>query len=197
MVFFAGICNFTKKIKHAHGTEISYLPRSNISRKYQLATPSPTKAKIKKRLLKSPQVSDEKPQKQISTTVKAIYVVTIPSFEELSRSKSVHEPAHVDIQAKTELNVRKEKVARRALPFIDDTTTDVKEKKNAEKLLEGEVKVRFTKFCVYLHFQVTFMLKLLVHGKFPTLIEKLNWVSLAVTVHQEPPLSHKYFQDFT
>ena len=41
---------------------------------------------------------------------------------------------------------------RRALPFIDDTTTDVKERKNAEKLLEGEVKVRITKFCVYLHF---------------------------------------------
>ena len=104
--FFAGICNFTKKIKHAHGTEISYLPRSNISRKYQLATPSPTKAKIKKRLLKSPQVSDEKPQKKFPTTVNVITVVTIPSFEELSRSKSVHEPAHVDIQCTIKYRVK-------------------------------------------------------------------------------------------
>ena len=78
---------------------------------------------------------------------------------------------------------------RRALPFIDDTTTDVKEKKKAEKLLEGEVKVRITKFCVYLqHYnKLHFDLKFLVHGKFSPLIEELHLVSLAVTIHQEPP----------
>ena len=74
-------------------------------------------------------------KKKIPTTVNVINFVTIPSFEELSRSKSIHETAHVDIQASTELNVRKEKVVRRALPFIDDTT-DVKERKKAEKLLD-------------------------------------------------------------
>ena len=80
--------------------------RRVVRRKYQLATPSPTKAKIEKRLLKSPQVSDEKPQKKFPTTVNVITVVTIPSFEELSRSKSVHEPAHVDIQCTIKYRVK-------------------------------------------------------------------------------------------
>ena len=44
--------------------------------------------------------------KQCPTTVNVINVVIIPSFEELLRSKYVHEPAHVDTQASTELNVR-------------------------------------------------------------------------------------------
>lgn len=36
------------------------------------------------------------------TTVNFINVVTIPSFEELSISITVHEPTHVDIQASKE-----------------------------------------------------------------------------------------------
>lgn len=96
--------------------------RSSVRTKYQLATPSPTKSKIEKRLRISPEKTVKRP---FPSSFKKVTVVNIPPIPTILPKTEKNEP------------VCKPLSVRRSLPF--STVENVQDKTDSS--LEGEVEV--------------------------------------------------------
>lgn len=120
--------------------------RRVVRHKYQLATPSPSKTKIEKRLLKSPQASEQskKLQRTFPVAVNLVQTVTVPTFDELLGIKAPHQPTQVgqSESGAAYSDIRKEKATKRALQFTAEEPHGPSIRKEKEKIFEGEVKVR-------------------------------------------------------